>query len=203
MSDRKTMSRTHYDRLAASYDKHPHASYLAKFSPRIMAKARAWSCDSVLDVGCGTGSLLALLKEAGLRVAGADISTKMIELARKRHGDEADLRVADSEHLPWEDSSFSLVVCVGSFHHYPAPLQALSEMKRVLKPNGHLLIADPTLPIFVRQLANLFIGLSGEGATKMYSGAEIETLIREAGFVQVERIVTDSTAIVLAAVANK
>lgn len=203
MGDRKVMSRNHYDKLAAKYDRHPHASYLATLSPRIVAQAKAWSADSVADIGCGTGSLLALFREAGLKIAGVDISPKMVDLARKRLGEDADLSVADSEHLPWGDESFSLVVCVGSFHHYPAPLQALSEMRRVLKPSGHLIIADPTLPMVVRQLANLFIGFSGEGATRMYSKAELGSLLREAGFDQVARIDTDSSAIVLGALANK
>lgn len=157
----------------------------------------------MLDVGCGTGSLLALLREAGLKVAGVDISSEMVEMARKRLGEEADLRVADSESLPWADGSFSFVICVGSFHHYPVPSRALSEMRRVLTPNGHLIVADPTLPILVRQLANLFIGLSGEGATKIYSEAELGTLMREAGFVDIERTETDSSAIVLGASATK
>jgi len=203
MSDRKVMSRVHYDKLAAKYDQHSHANYLAKLSPQIVAKAVEFDCDSALDVGCGTGSLLALLRESGMEVAGADISPRMIEEARKRLGDKVDLRVADSENLPWEDESFSLVVCVGSFHHYPAPLKVLSEMRRVLGQSGHLIIADPTLPILVRQLANLFIGFSGEGATKMYSDAELGSLIRQAGFDQVERIDTNSSAVVLAAAANK
>ena len=203
MSDRKVMSKVHYDKLAAKYDQHPHATYLAKLSPLIVARAEAWSADSVADVGCGTGSLMALLREAGLKVAGVDISSKMIELARDRLGEEADLRVADSESLPWEDDSFSLVVCVGSFHHYPAPLRALAEMRRVLRSNGYLIIADPTLPIVVRQLANLFIGLSGEGATKIYSESELGSMMRVAHFADVEPIDVNSSAIVLGASANK
>jgi ubiquinone/menaquinone biosynthesis C-methylase UbiE len=162
-----------------------------RYQLRIVAQAKAWGAESVADIGCGTGSLLSLFKESGAEIAGIDISPKMIEQAKRRLGEEADLRVADSEHLPWGDGSFSLVVCVGSFHHYPAPLEAPSEMRRVLMGGGHLIIADPTLPTVVRQLANLFIGMSGEGATRMYSEAELGSLIREAGFGQVSRIETD------------
>lgn len=49
MGDRKVMSRAHYDKLAASYDQHPHASYLAKLSPRSLprralgAATRCWT----------------------------------------------------------------------------------------------------------------------------------------------------------------
>lgn len=203
MSDRKTVSKEYYDQLAPQYDGHAHANYLQRLSPQIVAKAKSWGCDSVLDVGCGTGSLLTLLRDSEVKVAGVDISPRMIEEAKKRLGNEVDLRVADSESLPWQVETFSLVVCVGSFHHYPAPLKALSEMRRVLKRNGHLIIADPTLPILIRQLANLFIGFSGEGATRMYSGTELAAMILEAGFTEIERIDVNSSAIVLSAAAAK
>jgi ubiquinone/menaquinone biosynthesis C-methylase UbiE len=203
MSDRKMVSREYYDKLAPQYDKHSHSSYLSKLSPCILTRARDWGCQSVLDVGCGTGSLLALLKDSGINVAGADISPNMIQEAKKLLGEQVDLRVADSENLPWQDMSFSLVVCVGSFHHYPSPQKALSEMRRVLYVNGHLIIADPTLPIFLRQLANLFIGFSGEGATKMYSQSELWAMISNAGFDNIERIDINSKAIVLGASVSK
>jgi SAM-dependent methyltransferase len=55
----------------------------------------------------------------------------MIKLAKERLATRADLRVGDSEALPWEDDRFDYVVCVDSFHHYPNPERALTEMHRV------------------------------------------------------------------------
>jgi len=203
MSDRKSASREYYDKLAPIYDQHSHSKHLEALYADLIKTADGWGLSSVLDVGCGTGSLLELLRRRGVGVAGADISPKMIERAKKRLGEDVDLRVADSESLPWGDASFSLAVCVGSLHHYPNPLRALSEMRRVLRCDGHVMIADPTLPPFVRQLANTFIRFSREGATRLYSEMEIHRLLKEVGFEEMARLDIDSSAIVMIASANK
>ena len=203
MNDRKVASREYYDKLAPNYDQHSHARHLEALYAELIETADGWGVSSVLDVGCGTGSLLELLRRRGVKVAGADISPRMIERARKRLGEDVDLRVADSEGLPWEDASFSLVVCVGSLHHYPNPLKALSEMRRVLRSDGHVMIVDPTLPPVVRQLANAFIRFSREGATRLYSEMEIHRMLTEVGFEETARLDVDSSAIVMVASANK
>jgi ubiquinone/menaquinone biosynthesis C-methylase UbiE len=46
---------------------------------------------------------------------------------------EGDIRVGDSENIPWENEKFDLVVCNSSFHHYPNPKRVLKEIRRVLK----------------------------------------------------------------------
>jgi ubiquinone/menaquinone biosynthesis C-methylase UbiE len=203
MRDQKSISREYYDKLAPNYDQHSHARYLEKLYDEIVATANEWSFDSALDVGCGTGSLLAMLKDGCEELAGADISAEMIEEAKKRLGEDVDLKVADSENLPWRDNSFALVVCTGSFHHYPAPLKALSEMRRVLKKDGHLIIADPRMPFPMRQLANLFVRFSREGAVRLYTEAELGGMMREVGFTEVRRLEVSIGAIVMSAAANK
>ena len=84
----------------------------------------------------------------------ASISPGMVEKSRELLGERADLRVGDSEHLPWNDESFDIVTCIASFHHYPNPEPVLREMKRVLKHGGSLIIADPWAPNPWRSLAN-------------------------------------------------
>jgi ubiquinone/menaquinone biosynthesis C-methylase UbiE len=68
-----------------------------------------------------------------IKLYGLGISEKMIEIAKKNLGNKAELRVGDSEYMPWEDDSFDVIVCNASFHHYPNPKKVLLEMKRVLK----------------------------------------------------------------------
>jgi len=106
----------------------------------------------VLEVGAGTGFFLINLALAGC-VDGAelhatDLSDGMLEVCRRNgeeHGLEVVTRQGDAEALPYEDSSFDLVIGHAFIHHLPVPGAALQEMARVLKPGGTLVIAgEPT-----------------------------------------------------------
>jgi ubiquinone/menaquinone biosynthesis C-methylase UbiE len=106
--------------------------------------------ESVLDVGCGTGQLTrkaATEVGAGSRVAGIDASPEMIETARKkaaRTAPEIDFRVAPVEKLPFGDAEFDVVLSSLMLHHLPDDLKAqgLTEVRRVLKPDGRLIAVD-------------------------------------------------------------
>jgi ubiquinone/menaquinone biosynthesis C-methylase UbiE len=100
MRDYKAASRNYFDRLAPHYDHHYYGTHGRQQYQRVVDVTRVWKFTSVLDVGCGTGGLLASLKRPKLKLAGADLSLGMIEEAKKRLGKTADLRVADSEALP-------------------------------------------------------------------------------------------------------
>ena len=93
---------------------------------------------AVLDVGCGSGILLATLagENPDMRLAGIDLAPEMIRATSERLGSRADIRQGDAEHLPWEDGQFDVVTCVNSFHRHAKPRRALSEMQRVLKFGG-------------------------------------------------------------------
>jgi ubiquinone/menaquinone biosynthesis C-methylase UbiE len=197
--DRKLESRATFDKLAPRYDRHYYGSHGRHQYQRVMSAAAGWSFGSVLDVGCGTGSLLALLKRENVALAGVDLSLGMITEAKKRLGEAADLRVADSEALPWAAGSFDLVVSTDSFHHYPDPLKALSEMKRVLKKGGHLVIADVWAPTPIRQLGNLLVGLGREGDVRVYSVGEFMTMLTQVGFAEATGVALTVSAIVVQA----
>jgi ubiquinone/menaquinone biosynthesis C-methylase UbiE len=185
--DYKADSKAFFDSVAPRYDRHPQGKQSQRLYQRVVSTAKAWGFKSALDVGCGQGSLLLMLRTAEAKAAGADISPKMIEEAKERLGKDADLRVADSENLPWEDDSFDLVVSTASFHHYPDPIKALSEMKRVLKMDGHVIVADAWLPFPLRLLANLLVRFTKEGDVRVYSQAEFERMMKEVGFDEVRR----------------
>jgi ubiquinone/menaquinone biosynthesis C-methylase UbiE len=98
----------------------------------------------VLDVGCGTGTQLALYKCAGCRVLGIDRSAAMLAIARKKLGPSVDLRLGDARFLPYPDRSFDLVTCILALHEMPSIMRpsVLSEGKRVLKKDGRILLVD-------------------------------------------------------------
>lgn len=134
--------------------------------------------ESVLDVGCGTGTLALVAKrrvgEAG-RVAGIDPAPQMIARAGRkaaRQGLSLDLQVGVIERLPFPDQSFDVVLSTLMMHHLPDDLkrQGLREIARVLKPGGRLLVVDAKRH-------------SGAGHTAI---EDQPALMREAGFSRIE-----------------
>ncbi len=131
------------------------------FRKNIIRSASIPAGATVLDVGCGTGTLALLAKEeAGEqgKVFGIDAAPEMIEVARqKSHQQNCDVtfRQAVIEALPFEDSTFDIVLSSLMFHHLPDDLkkQGLTEIYRVLKPEGRLLIVDMSRPTnFLQQI---------------------------------------------------
>lgn len=142
----------------------------------------------MLDVGCATGRLLLALGKVGVRhLAGVDLAPRILSVARHKlsaHGVQADLRVADAEKsLPWPDDNFSVVTLTGVLHHFSHPLKALAEIRRVLRPRGRLLIADPWFPPPIRQFGNLCLRfVSHDGDCHYYSPYGVCTLLRSQRF---------------------
>jgi ubiquinone/menaquinone biosynthesis C-methylase UbiE len=98
----------------------------------------------VVDVGCGTGALLARYAAAGCRVAGADASAVMLAQARRSLGQGALLVEADGARLPFAAGSADLVVATMLLHSLPAQarLPVLAEMGRVAGERGRVVVAD-------------------------------------------------------------
>lgn len=94
----------------------------------------------ILDVGCGTGILTdRLARELGPElVCGCDFSMGMLEQAATRR--PGGLVQADAQHLPLAADSIDAVVSTESFHWFPDPDAALDELRRVLVPDGRLLV---------------------------------------------------------------
>jgi ubiquinone/menaquinone biosynthesis C-methylase UbiE len=99
---------------------------------------------TVLDVGCGTGAHLKIYVDSGAECVGLDASPAMLEQASARLGDRADLELGDATALPHSDSAFDLVFTSLFLHELGPDVRAaaLSEMARVTKPEGHILIID-------------------------------------------------------------
>jgi len=103
---------------------------------------------SGLDVGCGTGRLLAFLHDAwpGLRLTGLDLSAPYLSEARRLIGRTARVKLIEgaAEKLPFEDGSLDFVVSSFLMHELPqaARTEVLAEMARVVKPGGLVVIVD-------------------------------------------------------------
>lgn len=102
---------------------------------------------TVLELGCGAGTLLEKLAPRRGNTIGVDYSQRMLDEARSALGELADkveLRLGSLEHLPAGDRSVDAVVCHMVLHHIEEPLEALREVRRVLRPGGLLAVVDLT-----------------------------------------------------------
>jgi SAM-dependent methyltransferase len=101
--------------------------------------------DELLDVACGSGAFLAQHATRARRVAGIDLSDIQIDLAHRHLADRiaagtADIVKGDASNLPWPDGSFTAAMCISAFEVFPDPEQVLSEIHRVLRPGGRVVL---------------------------------------------------------------
>jgi len=108
-----------------------------------------------LEVGCGNGVVSRYLaKRFHFNVVGIDIDREQIELAQKDIGGIPNIRFleADATNLPFADSSFDIVLSIGVMHHIANWLDALKEIKRVLRAKGYFIYADLIYPELITKL---------------------------------------------------
>ncbi len=103
----------------------------------------------VLDVGCGIGRHVLYLGERGFLPAGVDVSPTGVQITRELCAERQvafDGHVADMTALPWDDNTFDGALSTSTIHHHlrAGILQALGEIRRVLKPGGTLLVDFPS-----------------------------------------------------------
>jgi ubiquinone/menaquinone biosynthesis C-methylase UbiE len=120
------------------------------FRERALSLARLSAGESVLDIGCGTGTLAVAAKQQvgpNGRVHGIDASSEMILRASrkaKKAGVDIAFQTALVESLPFCDGTFDVVLSTMMLHHLPVTLrsQCAAQVRRVLKPGGRLLAID-------------------------------------------------------------
>jgi len=110
----------------------------------------------ILDIGCGDGSFIAKFWDR-CKVFGVDISAKAAKLAEKA-GVNAYRLDASTERLPFEDECFDLVYMGDVIEHLINPDFAITEVARVMKPSGFLILSTPNLASWLNRLL-LLIGL--------------------------------------------
>jgi|CXWL01.1.fsa_nt_gi SAM-dependent methyltransferase len=109
--------------------------------PIMLPRALATGAVRALDVGCGEGRFVRMLRENGVAARGVDPTARLIEIARTRGPADA-FDVAGAEALPQADASVDLVVSYLSLIDIADYRTAIAQMVRVLKPGGALLVAN-------------------------------------------------------------
>jgi len=197
----KEQSKERYDIEADEYDSGDRGYHARQLYTDIQHKLEDFSFKNLLDIGCGTGNLLSFISSKySTEISGVDISPKMLQIANEKLGDVADLREGDSANLPFDDESFDMVICNDSFHHYPHPEMVISEIRRVLKPRGNILISDITGNTLFRFYLNLRRHFSDEGTFKIYSKDEISKLLENTQFTNIKSVlIPDKIAFIVTA----
>ena len=123
------------EEIARSYDgwrETPIGSYIdGREKDLILALTMPRDGERLLDVGCGTGEHLLLFQKKGCDVTGVEPSPFMLEMARQKLGDRADLHLGKAEDLPFSDNEFDIVTLITSLEFADDPEKAISEAIRV------------------------------------------------------------------------
>jgi ubiquinone/menaquinone biosynthesis C-methylase UbiE len=201
----KDDARKTFDKMAVKYETHYYGSQSRIMYKKVALKIEKFKNEFILDLGCGKGLFLEIIKGYKSKLYGADISPEMIKCAQERVGNYAELKVADSENLPWVENTFDLIVCILSFHHFPNPEKSLNEMKRVLINNGHVTFAELWIPAPLRYLTNLYMRskFNRTGDVKVYSKNEWLNMLTNTGFININIEKTNSIYLIISAEITK
>ncbi len=184
---RQDKMRSFFDSMAGRMGK----DYVPGKSWKSLAEAllRLMPRMTIADLGAGDGSFALLLSQRAARVIAVDSSAKMLEFGREqavRNGiDNVEFRLGDMEEPPVEDATVDLVFFSQSLHHALHPERSVKQAARILRPGGRIAILDLVKHRFeeARELyADERLG---------FSEAELESMLTEAGFLDVSVAIVD------------
>jgi 2-polyprenyl-3-methyl-5-hydroxy-6-metoxy-1,4-benzoquinol methylase len=155
-----------------------HLTFIVKVAANVRSSPRPLR---ILDVGCGSGTLLGLLKKHGFDVLGLDYSREAAAIASIENNVE--VVVGSLEEAHFEDASFDLVTLFHVMEHVTNPRQVLAEVRRILKPNGRLVIQVPNIESWqFKLLGEKWYGLDIPRHVIDYSNKSMHQLLNHAGF---------------------
>ncbi|MFC7216385.1 class I SAM-dependent methyltransferase [Saliphagus sp. GCM10025334] len=167
-----------YDKLAQTYETQEEDPYCADLEfPATTELVPNVADKRVLDAGCGHGRYAEWLTERGADVLAVDRNTEMLERARRRIGDRAEIRQADiTGPLEFaDDETFDGVICGLSLHYVEDWRDPFAEFARILRPGGFLVFsAQHPVDEYIAFEAENYFDVEQERMTWSASGEEIE-----------------------------
>jgi demethylmenaquinone methyltransferase/2-methoxy-6-polyprenyl-1,4-benzoquinol methylase len=193
MEKKTEQSRITYNKMALEYDSSPEGSYTRDHKAELIKKVVVKNEDTILDVACGNGFLLAeLSKNAKVNAFGVDISENMIAVAKKRYPNCTFL-AQPCFPLRFENMSINVITVSCAFHHFEQPQGFANECMRILKNDGVIYMAEPYFPPLIRWIANIAVcPFSHKGDIRVYSSKELITFFKTAGFTKIQTHVKDT-----------
>jgi SAM-dependent methyltransferase len=148
----------YYDRTRAVAD-----TVMGQLIPLLVAEIpRGERC---LEIGIGTGRIALPLVEAGVQVAGVDISSEMLRrLITKRGGPWPQVAIADATRLPFRDATFGSAIASHVLHLIPGWKDAVAEMRRVVRPGGVFIVSrgGGNRPTWLESITRHFFRQAGD-----------------------------------------
>ncbi|MBV6391982.1 MAG: Ubiquinone/menaquinone biosynthesis C-methyltransferase UbiE [Anaerolineales bacterium] len=218
-SQRKQQVSGLFDRVAPTFD-NVGPRFFSHFGRRLVEHARIPNDAHVLDVATGRGAALIPAAEtvgAQGRAIGIDLSEGMVqetanELARLGFSSNVEARQMDAEHLQFPDETFDFVLCAFGIFFFPQLERAMSEFRRVLKPNGRIVVTtwekswdehwgwfDELAKKYLPPEPDASQGAESDSAPQpVFDTPEgLETILKEAGFADIQ-VVFEATDFVYA-----
>ena len=179
----KQNSKRYFDRIA---DKNETIPEPLRCYEAVLEQLGSYEFTSLADISCGTGTMLSRICETygeDKALYGVDLSPRSIDAAARKVGERVHLKEGDIDDIPLSDGCADIVLNMHSFHHYPDPLNALKELRRILKDGGRLLLVENDYSFLIRTKANLrhIRKRHKQGDVRMYSAAQLEKMIGRSG----------------------
>lgn len=186
----KKKSKRYFDSIAENQEIIEEPALCYDIVLRKLEKAE--SIGALADISCGTGEMLRrVFDRCGeeTELYGVDLSEKSIASARRKLPGNVNLQAGDVDDLPLQDECVDVALNMHSFHHYPYPIHALEEIRRILKSSGTFYLVENNYKGLRRRYINFRIKTMGhfQGDIKMYSRRELDTMLLKSGFTIIDR----------------
>lgn len=185
MTDQPTLKE--YDKLAPYYDQR-WKSYIHASTIKTFQRLDLNQSSSVLDIGCGTGELLNLIRRTkpSIDLYGLDLSREMLKIAESKLENQVTLITGVASNISLPEQSIDTVVSVSSLHYWRDPKKSFLEVYRVLKPGGAFVVTDWCKDYYSIRALDLYLRLFNAAHFKVYGMKELETKLSDAGLVLVD-----------------
>ncbi len=180
MDKNKEKIKSNFDHEASAYDNSKASQFAKQSYPYMLNTLMPIRFETVLDVGCGTGSLLyeILDHKPQVKAVGVDFSEEMLKVARDKLPKRVELIKGDMEAIPIENKRFDLVIATDILRYCSNPQIVAREMYRVLKIGGKIVLSDFCTVNSLGIIKNIFNPSGGDSS----SGDKIKNMLMGCGF---------------------
>jgi len=172
--------------LGAKFYRKHSGKYFSRMHEYVTAELLSRNPEIILDVACGGGDFLHLIhtKVPNVNLFGTDVAPGMVGEAMKKLGDNAKISESRAIQQPFSDNTFDVVTIMMAFHHFQDKKETLIEIKRILKPNGVLMIFDVVARYNLqKKLWNWLEKMTGiRGYVDHYLELDLKRLSEQSGF---------------------
>jgi len=171
-----------HEKIVKDYDKRHHYEFSKYYhhywNNQIIKMTNADKNACVLDYGCGTGILLEDLVKKYSQVYGIDVSPDMIKRIKINNNNLKSINVTCGENLPFKDNFFNVIFCRGSLHHVENLEKGISEIFRVLKNEGELILSEPNNDSLILRIPRKFYVKHSDHFDHEHHALESKSLIK-------------------------